>query len=341
MRIFVYEFVTDGGWSKFYGQSPPPSLAAEGRAMRDAVAQDFAAIPGTQVLGLDEAGAAEQPAFQAAAREADFTLIIAPEFDGLLATRHRWAEAAGARVLGGDRAAVELAADKHRTAAHLARSGLPVPVGRLLDTGDPLPADFPYPAVLKPVAGAGSLGIRWIDEPGRLPVLPAAGGRWRLERFCAGMAASVVLLCGPAGIEALPACRQRLADPARFPDEPFAYRGGECPLPAPFDERARRLAQRAVQSLATVPARPLGWLGVDLVLGADPGGADDVVIEINPRLTTSYVGLRRLAEGNLAAALLAAVRGEPVRLSFRPGPLQFAPDGATQYGHAEAGARVQ
>ena len=34
----------------------------------------------------------------------------------------------------------------------------------------------------------------------------------------------------------------------------------------------------------------------------------DRVIEINPRLTTSYVGLRALARFNLAEALLAVIR---------------------------------
>ena len=74
---------------------------------------------------------------------------------------------------------------------------------------------------------------------------------------------------------------------------------------------------------------PTGYLGIDLVLGPDPGGADDVVIEINPRLTTSYVGLRAAAaEGvNLAAAMLDVRLGRRPWLSFQPVGLQFDPDG--------------
>ena len=41
------------------------------------------------------------------------------------------------------------------------------------------------------------------------------------------------------------------------------------------------------------------------------------VIEINPRLTTSYVGLRALASCNLAAALLNVVAGQKPRLTWR------------------------
>jgi predicted ATP-grasp superfamily ATP-dependent carboligase len=116
----------------------------------------------------------------------------------------------------------------------------------------------------------------------------------------------------------LAACQQYLGGEGRFD-----YCGGSLPLSAPLAERALRLAMRAVKTLAT----PIGYLGLDLVLGADPGGADDVVIEINPRLTTSYVGLRALARGNLAEAMLAVAVGEKVELSWHAGPIQFEATG--------------
>ncbi|HEX4143949.1 MAG TPA: ATP-grasp domain-containing protein [Pirellulales bacterium] len=328
MKIFVYEFVTDGGWSAVYDHSPPNGLITEGRAMRAALAADLAATGAVEVLTLDDR-LPEREAFEQAARRADATLIIAPEFDGILATRHRWAAAVGARVLGQSPETVELAADKQRTAEHLARHGINVPHGRLLVAGRRLPRDFVYPAVLKPVDGCGSLEIRWIRGPDDLAAVPPTARGWRLERFCAGLPASVALLCGPRHFETLPACRQLLAGAAEDPAWRFAYRGGQLPLPPPLDERARQLSRRVATTLdAGRPAGPLGWLGIDLVLGDDPTGGDDVVIEINPRLTTSYLGLRRLAQGNLAAALLAVARGEPAGLSFRSEPLQFAPDGS-------------
>jgi len=314
--------------------------------MRNALAADLEAIGSVEVLTIAN-GLPEREAFAEAARLADATLIIAPEFGEILATRHRWAAAVGARVLGCNLKTVELATDKQRTAEHLARHGLNVPQGQFLAAGQPLPRDFGYPAVLKPIDGAGSLGIRWLEgsddlaaappdaaPPDTVPpaAAPPAGRGWRLERFCPGMAASVALLCGPNQVEALPACRQLLAGLADH-QAPFAYRGGQLPLPPPLDARARRLGQRVAATLgAGTPHGPVGWLGVDLVLGLNPTGADDTaiddtVIEINPRLTTSYLGLRRLARDNLAAALLAIASGQPARLSFRAEPLQFAADG--------------
>ena len=73
------------------------------------------------------------------------------------------------------------------------------------------------------------------------------------------------------------------------------------------------------------PAR--GYVGVDLVLGDDESGAGDAVIEINPRLTTSYVGLRKLVRENLAAAMLAAAMGEDIALTYAGGTVEFSAAG--------------
>ena len=76
---------------------------------------------------------------------------------------------------------------------------------------------------------------------------------------------------------------------------------------------------------------PVGYLGVDLVLGEAADGSDDVVIEINPRLTTSYVGLRALARENLAAAMLDVASGRTPRLSFADRQLEFDSDGTIRW----------
>jgi predicted ATP-grasp superfamily ATP-dependent carboligase len=170
----------------------------------------------------------------------------------------------------------------------------------LLEAGEPWPRDFSYPAVWKPLDGAGSQGIVFVPKPDA-PRLPPSRQRGRLERFCPGVPASVAFLCGPDGLRlALPACRQRLSDDGRF-----RYLGGEVPLPPDLASRAATVAERAVSVLPGA----LGYLGVDLVLGRAADGADDVVIEINPRLTTSYIGLRAAVAENLAQAMRQAAAG--------------------------------
>jgi predicted ATP-grasp superfamily ATP-dependent carboligase len=172
--------------------------------------------------------------------------------------------------------------------------------------------DSTYPAVAKPRYGAGSLNVRRVEAP-----LPAARlPEWTcLEEYCAGMPASVSLIRGREGrVAVLPPCRQTLSSDGRF-----TYLGGELPLAPAQQQRARRLALR----VADVLPATTGYFGIDLVLDPDTGGQLDRVIEVNPRLTTSYVGLRAACRGNLAAAMLALAEGRDHELSFREEAVEF------------------
>jgi predicted ATP-grasp superfamily ATP-dependent carboligase len=247
---------------------------------------------------------------QRAAASAERTLLIAPEFDGYLAHVCGLTEEAGARLLSPSRGFIDVASDKQRTAELLAQCGITVPTGVPIAAGERLPRTFPFPAVLKPRDGAGSQGVTLLAQhPGDDFHAPAA---MRLEKFIAGQPASIAALCGPRGNVLLPPCSQRLSGDGRF-----AYLGGETPVVTPLAERAQRWAAAA---LAALPPTT-GYVGIDLVLGDSP--TDDTVIEINPRLTTSYVGLRQLVRENLAVAMLQTADGHPPILSLRPGRLEF------------------
>jgi predicted ATP-grasp superfamily ATP-dependent carboligase len=266
------------------------------------------------VRGLEE----EQRQLARLAEIADWSVIIAPEFSGHLHARCRLVEQGGGRLLGPGSNLVALASDKQATAEFLSARGIRVPTGVALGPGEALPQDFDYPAVLKPRDGAGSQGIELVDQPLSRRVNRMSPAR--LEVFCPGTAASVALLCGPRQTVPLAPCYQRLSN-----DGQLSYQGGAVPLDDALVPRARDLAMRTVTSLRGEFAAEefRGYMGVDLVLGADHSGADDRVIEINPRLTTSYVGLRALAEDNLAEAMLNLAQGRRVDLSWRPGTIEF------------------
>jgi predicted ATP-grasp superfamily ATP-dependent carboligase len=340
VRVFVYEFVTAGG---FVAGDIPRCLPREGQAMRRALVEDFLAL-GTEILVLNGArmpppslaknrtagslitrevaspGEADQ-GFDEFAAAADWTIVIAPEFAGILLDRCRRVEAVGGKLLGPSPAVVAIAADKQATADCLSRAAVPTPEGCTIAAGEPLPPGFPFPAVVKPRDGAGSQQVHLVaSETAARAALVAIDGPARIERYYPGAAASVAVLCGPAGQFPLPPCRQLLSDDGRF-----VYLGGCLPLAKPLAARATELALWAV---AALPG-PYGYLGVDILLGADAAGTADVVIEINPRLTTSYVGLRAAADvpGALAAAMLAVVEGRMPRLSFRSLRVEYTPDG--------------
>ena len=296
--VFVYEFVTGGGcYSMPGGLQPAGSMLAEGWAMLQAVAADLLRIPETAVhvirdrrlpaqelpgICVHPVGTAvdERKVFSALSRRAAGTVVIAPETGGALLDRVRWVDEAGGNSWGPGEDLVAVATDKQQLAERLAAHDVPVPVGRSLEPGEALPKDFRYPAVLKPRDGAGSQDIwriaAWTADAPRLTTVG------RLEEFCPGLAASVALLAGPGQLVPLPPCAETLST-----NGCFTYLGGYLPLPEHLAQRAQSLALRAARTLP----QPRGYFGVDLVLGEKADGSQDFVIEVNPRVTTSYIGL--------------------------------------------------
>jgi tyramine---L-glutamate ligase len=340
MQVFVSEYLCGGA-----AIGLAPSLRREGWAMLAALLEDLAAIPGVEpitLLGRDADSLpedisvvrcadpeAERTLFGQLASAADWTVVIAPEFAGLLMDRCRQVEVAGGRLLGSTPTALAISSDKRILAAVLADKGVSTPPCLAVTPNLVAPAEF-LPGVLKPADGAGSQATCLVPTAADLPLCLARirqvwVGPLILQPYVPGLAASVSLLLGPGLAFPMPAGRQRLSA-----DGFFHYLGGEIPLPGVLDVRARALALRAV---AAVPGLA-GYVGVDLVLGDGADGSGDAIIEINPRLTTSYLGLRRLARFNLAAAMLAVVEGRaPPMWDWQPGPVRFDVEGIGDFPH--------
>ena len=266
----------------------------------------------------------EEAAFRKAARQADYTLVIAPECAGILAERCRWIEEVGGRSLNCTPVAIQLCGDKLALGQHLAEQNIPTPPCQVYQPPGDLPA-FPLPWVLKPRDGAGSQATFLVQRTEQLPACVASArtegwaGEFLLQPFVPGMPVSVPCLLGPRQRVPLLPAFQDLSDDGRF-----RYRGGRIPLPVALSSRAVRLAECAVAAVHDLR----GFVGVDLVLGGAADGNEDSVIEINPRLTTSYVGLRVLARTNLAGAMLAVSCGEEIDPIWRSGSVPFSADGA-------------
>jgi predicted ATP-grasp superfamily ATP-dependent carboligase len=336
MRVFVYEYTCSSG---FLARAPSRSLQAEGWAMLSALLGDLRRVPGIETLTLLHEHCAfpggggvyrrvrteeEATVFRDLARWADYTLIIAPEFDDLLATRSRWVEEVGGRLLGSSPAAVDLTGDKLALSRHLRTHGIPTPESFECTLNERPPISF-LPLVWKPRQGAGSQATFLVQCPDHLQTCrdQAQAEGWEgealVQPFVAGRAASVAFLIGPRSQVALLPVEQHLSEDGRF-----HYQGGTGPLPADLCERCVRLAQRAIDAVPGLR----GYVGVDVVLGDAVDGSRDWVIEINPRLTTSYVGLRALAQTNLAEVLLQVVLGHDVpTLAWRSGIAHFRADG--------------
>jgi predicted ATP-grasp superfamily ATP-dependent carboligase len=311
LAVLVHEWVTGGGLA---GAPLPGSWEREGSAMRRAIARDFAAISDGDlkvVMTLDARLPAEpgpwrvesigpgehDPRIRELCRTADFTVLVAPETRGILAEMTRDLESSGTRMLGSSAAAVDLTGDKARLAAHLERYGIDTPPASVFVPSEGLPESARYPAVLKPVDGAGSLDTFYLDGPADLSDHARQMPRALLQPFVPGDPMSASFLVSPEGRSWLIAIgRQQM----KLRDGRFEYHGGEIPVPCPGGAAQVRAALAAIEGLA-------GFVGVDFIWNVQSRRA--TILEINPRPTTSLVGLcRLLPPGLLARAWLKACR---------------------------------
>jgi predicted ATP-grasp superfamily ATP-dependent carboligase len=341
LTVLVHEWVTGGGLA---GSALPPSWAKEGRAMRRAIAADFAAIsepptvrvivtldsrlpadPGPWTVERVAPGEATQRLRQLAP-SVDFTVLIAPETTGVLAQLTRALRDACTRLMGSTAEAIELAGDKARFAVWLNSAGIETPRTRTVKPAAGLPADAEYPAVLKPVDGAGSLNTFLVADQNRVPLEANAMPAAVLQPFVSGVPMSASFLVGEDGepyLIGIGAQRMMIRDGR------FEYLGGKLPVSCPG---ALAQLEPAIASIAGLR----GFVGIDFLWDFERRHA--TVLEVNPRPTTSYVGLSRLlGPGTLARAWLdlydTAIDGNRAALStlaervHRHKPVSFDIDG--------------
>jgi predicted ATP-grasp superfamily ATP-dependent carboligase len=321
LTILVHEFVSGGGLA---GSPLPPSWAAEGSAMRRALAADFASIAWgkVQVIVTLDARLADDPGpwtvepitlgqeatrVRELARLADFTVLVAPETTGILAGLTRELQRVGARVLGSAPEAIDLTGDKAGLAAWLLARGIATPPSRTIIPRAGLPADIAYPCVLKPVDGAGSIDTFYLSDARSVPDGVRGMSVAVLQPFVPGVSMSASFLVDGTGKAWLIGVGTQHVT---IRDGTFAYQGGALPASSRCGGDQVRPAVESVPGLR-------GFVGVDFLW--DPQRRQATVLEINPRATTSCVGLTRLLPpGCLAEAWLGVFespRGDPDLLS--------------------------
>jgi predicted ATP-grasp superfamily ATP-dependent carboligase len=250
--------------------------------------------PGESCLALYERGLAD----------ADAAWPTAPETGGVLEQLCRRTLACNRILLGSRPAAVKLAASKSATIARLGDAGILVPL--TFASAETVP-QRPGPWVVKPDDGAGcedtvrvpdwrGVRDRLAREPGRLIAQPWVEGNPLSLSVIAAGGRGVLLCCN----------RQRV----QVVDGRLALTGLQVNA---WPDTEGRLADLAARIAEAVPSL-WGYVGVDLVQSAD----GPVVLEINPRLTTSYAGIRRALDVNVAAMVLGLLDGDDETIP--PGP---------------------
>lgn len=281
--------------------------------MVEAVLTDFARIDGVQpittwdarlgecnVEGVDVRPVSDahnaDAMFHDLAAQCDAIFVIAPETDGILARQRERVDKVGGRYLGCDAEAIEICSDKLTTCRQLELSGIATIPTELVDASQ-LGPPFDYPVVIKLRDGAGSQDTflvrsraEWNTHRNGIP------GSRIVQPFVAGEALSIAVLFdsnSDARI-VLPVAEQHLSSDGRF-----TYRGGRI---AASNERLARIEHLVNSAIDAIPGLS-GYVGFDVVVPHKSSNSP-VIVEINPRLTTSYLGYRALCLDNLAECLL-------------------------------------
>ncbi|MBL8824579.1 MAG: ATP-grasp domain-containing protein [Planctomycetia bacterium] len=280
MKLLIYEHAC----AQSASANLPESVRREGRAMFDAVWEDAQQLHGWEPVAVSDSSTGFTERLYETARKADCALIIAPEFDGILQACVKSVEDACCPLLGPNSEAIRFTADKWNLYQHWQMHHVLTPMTWLPDSPLIQPGKF----LRKHRYGAGSLDIAWWNGE-------QLGSDAILQEYHPGQAVSAALLIAPDGeITPLPPCKQHISTDGRF-----RYLGGELVQDEMLQQRTINIACQAV---ANIPGLN-GYVGIDAVLGED----QDVAIEINPRLTTSYLWLRHAVTENLLEEIIARI----------------------------------
>jgi predicted ATP-grasp superfamily ATP-dependent carboligase len=324
VKILIYEHLSAGG---FREEGASLSVLSEGFGMLRTAAEDAKSAGHAVTAILDGKIARLSPSLEAdrkitvhslpeaeialfkAVDDADATYIIAPETENKLEQLVRKVEKNRVLSLNSTSTAIAQAADKLSFQRHAAKLGLATPktlTFTIRDSPDRVAGTvgekIGFPAVLKPTESAGCEALGVINDKEQLEAAVAklsshTSSFFIVQQPIQGIAASVTIISN--GTEARPITLNKQNIALKTPNEESNYNGGATPL----DNKLKAAAFAATKQLVESIEGLHGYVGVDLVLTE----SKPVVIEVNPRLTTSYVGVRRIVKLNLMQATINAV----------------------------------
>lgn len=312
VRLLLYEWCCSGGLPEPQVNNSHTAFIKEGRMMLEALAVDAArdkTIAVTVLVGsgqfislpvhitIEKVPSRKDIEFLIhQSQQADYTIIVAPETDGILTNYVTHVREQSSTVIAPGEEFLRLASDKQQTVNALAAFGVPVPAGRILDGGEVIPEHFYFPAICKSRASAGCDTLSILHNDKRAFIFQAPV---RLERYHSGVPVGVSCLCGNH-LEILPPMLQHFSNdpsPRYVRSEPLK----NCYLVS----RAQSLARRSIIALEKASSDfASGWIGVDMILGTRTDGSDDRVLEVNPRLTSSFVEHSRNTEKSLVRSMI-------------------------------------
>jgi predicted ATP-grasp superfamily ATP-dependent carboligase len=235
---------------------------------------------------------------------ADCAIVIAPELDGLLVGITQAMRERGCNVIAPDDPFIRCAADKWETyQAWLSRKQITAPTQlarEWIKHTDCLDSHrFESQGwVLKRRLTAGSTDMQRFASKEQLSKHLSGMQNlqdWVVQPWICGKPVSLAVV---GSLEATSQWSNVLGPTQQhFDPNSSSYVGGQGPVPTD----PTRLDSFAKNLLQSIPGKNLGWVGIDFLILADDQW---IPLEINARLTSSYLGYRILYGERLANAIL-------------------------------------
>lgn len=339
MKLLLLEYITAGGLSRV---SMPGSLLREGLLMRDALFSDFNRLNDIEIVTTYDARLDSSqltafnhschqaiciddtfdamPVWQELIKSCDAALIVAPETNGVLAALMHMVEVAGIKNLGCLSPVVKITSNKYDTYQLLKHANIlsiaTYTVHDFLQTDDEDQSlVFSHGAVVKPIDGAGCEDTLYFDDVSALRAwLQVAShdqsrrqDQFIIQPYQTGMPASISMLC-KNGVAWLLSCNQQTIEihhhSVKGHPAFIHYKGSQVNALTIHENAFAALAHK----IAAVLPGLNGYVGVDVIVNNN----DVYVIEINPRITTSYIGLCKSLGVNPAGILLDLAYADPL-----------------------------
>ncbi len=317
MKVLVFEFISGGGLA---AQPLPVSLAREGAMMLQGLLSELKRLPAVEAIILADRRCAVDdlperativyiernqsylPVLEELLPECDLFWPIAPETQGTLCALAELAASYNVTSVSSAPSALRLCASKYQTCARLQESGIEsVATGYL--TADSRIGDEQM--VIKPDDGVGCEGSLLVSDDNSLQEAVGRidrGTAYVIQPYLPGRSLSLSCLFRDGRGWLLCCNEQRL-----LIDDCGRFRLTACRVNVALgDHQAyRRLVERIAASIPGL----WGYAGIDLIETERQG---PVVLEINPRLTTSYCGIGAATGINVAEQILGLLHSEPV-----------------------------
>jgi predicted ATP-grasp superfamily ATP-dependent carboligase len=304
MNLFIFEHTTGGGT---LNQSPPHSLIAEGQLMLDAVISDFGIFEHISIKTIQESKYKRTIAdvdtvwvnTQSEFKESwdnllfdcDGALIIAPESDNTLLDLCLEVSTRRIDSFNCLPEAIALAGDKYQTFKALQNAKIPiVPTYRDIEE---LPCDTKK-IVLKPRDGVGCENTYIFENTNHIDLAIINDDNFIAQPFIHGDTVSVSAIASVSEIKVLTCNRQIMNNK----DNLLKFSGCEVAIQTDSFNTLEKITKKIA---AAIPGLR-GYIGIDFILSEN----GPYVVDINPRLTTSYAGLHEALGETPATFILSA-----------------------------------